>query len=128
MTARPEHSFPPRDAPDSRRHEEFFSPTSGFTELPLTLAPPSSIVSGQNIWIRSGRMEPRWRLSIVADNILNDLPTGTFDYDDVGGASFPVVTSQDTVAFLDNDSYVSLQYVSGTSNLPPTGGQNGHAA
>ena len=101
-----------------------FIPVEGFTELPDIEAPPGSITSGQNIWIRRGRLEPRWRLQQAADNILNDTPTGAFDYDDVGGARFPVVTSQDTVAFLDNDSYVSLQYVSGTSNFPPTGGLN----
>ena len=101
-----------------------FIPTEGFTELPDIEAPPGSITSGQNVWIRRGRLEPRWRLEQAADNILSDLPTGAFDYDDVGGARFLVVTSQDTVAFLDNESYVSLQYVSGTSNFPPTGGQN----
>ncbi len=101
-----------------------FIPTEGFTELPDIEAPPGSITSGQNVWIRRGRLEPRWRLEQAADNILSDLPTGAFNYDDVGGARFPVVTSQGTVAFLDNESYVSLQYVSGTSNFPPTGGQN----
>lgn len=101
-----------------------FVPTEGYTELPDIEAAPGSITSGQNVWIRRGRLEPRWRLEQAADNILNDLPTGAFDYDDVGGARFPVVTSQDTVAFLDNDSYVSLQYVSGVSDFPPTSGQN----
>ncbi|KKK80691.1 hypothetical protein LCGC14_2820970 [marine sediment metagenome] len=110
----------PRSATTSVR----FIPTEGFTELPDIEAPPGSITSGQNVWIRHGRLEPRWRLQQAADNILNDLPTGAFDYDDVGGARFPVVASQDTVAFLNNDSYVSLQYVSGTSNFPPTSGQN----
>ncbi|KKN17318.1 hypothetical protein LCGC14_0967070 [marine sediment metagenome] len=101
-----------------------FVPVGGFTELPDIEAAPGSITSGQNVWIRRGRLEPRWRLEQAADNILSDLPAGAFDYDDVGGARFPIVTSQGTVAFLDNDSYVSLQYVSGTSNLPPTSGQN----
>ncbi len=101
-----------------------FAPTAGFTEQPDIAAPLGSIVSGQNVWVQPGTLEPRWRLSIAADNLLNDTPTGAFLYDDVDGSVFPIVASQGTVAFLDNDSYTSLRYVSGTSNLPPTGGED----
>ncbi|KKM91687.1 hypothetical protein LCGC14_1226020 [marine sediment metagenome] len=101
-----------------------FAPTAGFTEQPDIAAPLGSITSGQNVWVRPGTLEPRWRLEQTADNILNDVPVGAFLYDDVDGSVFPVVASTGTVAFLDFNSYVSLQYVSGVSNLPPTGADN----
>ncbi|KKM05699.1 hypothetical protein LCGC14_1751450 [marine sediment metagenome] len=122
--ARPRSQRPARDAPQSQRLEEFFAPTSGFTNVPAIVAPPSSIVSGENVWVFAGRIEPRWRLEETASNVFSDRPNGAFDYDAIDGTIFPIVTSAGTVAVLVGDAYSTLGYVSGVSNLPPSGGQN----
>lgn len=56
--------FPAQDAPQSERYEATFAPgTDGHTLASPVVAPPSSIVSGQNVWVREGEFQPRWKLS-----------------------------------------------------------------
>lgn len=121
MTRITQFGFPTRTVPE-RRFEELVTPTSGFTDSPPIFADPASFYSGQNVWIKNGEMFPRSRLSTVGTESLGGEPNGFFLYDDISGGATPVVTSQDTVAYLQSQSFTSLTYISGTSNLPPTGG------
>lgn len=100
-----------------------FTPAAmGWTEVPDVLTPPASIVSGQNVWARRGRAEPRFRFSQVGtNNPTVGEPHGAFFYDDLAGARYPMVTSAGTVAYLDSDSWITLTFISSVSNLPPTG-------
>lgn len=113
--------FPTRVIPQSF-FEEIVTPLSGFTDSPPITAPSDSFYSGQNVWIKNGAMFPRSKLSAVGTGTLGGEPNGFFLYDGISGGAVPVITSQDTVAYLENQSFTSLTYVSGTSNLPPTGG------
>ena len=103
-----------------------FKPTDGWSDQPPEDVGPASIVSGQNIWIKEGsRLKPRHRLSQLGTNTPTvDVANGAFVYEDVSGDRFPIVTSQGTVSFLDHDSWVTLTYASGVSDLPPSGGEN----
>ena len=113
--------FPTRIVPQ-RNFEEIVTPLSGFTDSPPITTPSDSFYSGQNVWIKNGAMFPRSKLSAIGTGTLGGEPNGFFLYDDISGGATPVITSQDTVAYLENQSFTSLTYVSGTSNLPPTGG------
>jgi len=104
-----------------QKFEEIVTPTSGFTDSSPVFADPSSFYSGQNVWIKSGAMFPRSRLSSIGTTSLVGEPNGLFIYDTITGGSVPVVTSQDTVAYFQNQSFTTLTYASGVSNLPPTG-------
>ena len=115
-------------APGRPRSETtlFVPGSKGWTELPEVLAPASSIVSGANIWYRRGRIEPRLRLAQLGTNrpVSNSsTPISALLYDGLSGERFPIVTAAQEISYLDTDSWVSLEYVSGTSNLPPTGGE-----
>lgn len=112
-TSRPRQSLNTTFAPGQR----------GWTELPDSEAPASSIVSGQNLWVRRGRVEPRFRLTQLGTNKpTTGEPRGSTIYYDLAGTDYPVVMSAGTVSYLDTDTWTELTYVSGTSNLPPTGG------
>ena len=114
---------PPRRIPRNRSLTTTFVPGSaGWTELPDTEAPVASIVSGQNLWPRRGRLEPRFRLTQLGDNApTTGEPRGSTIYHDLAGTDYPVVMSAETVSYLETDTWTELLYVSGTSNLPPTG-------
>lgn len=100
-------------------------PQYGFTEAGDLNAPPGSFVSGENVWVRPGLWEPRWRYAQVGtDTPLPAVPVGSAVYDDVSGSRYPVVASDRIVAYLNGDSWDALAYVSGTSNLPPSGTEN----
>lgn len=103
-----------------------FTPTLGYTELPDVQAPPTSLTSAANMWVRQGRLAPRWRWSSgVTNNVLNDVPVGAFLYHDVAGNEYPVVASEATVAYCDQQTMIGLTYVpSGVTNEPPSGGEN----
>jgi hypothetical protein len=94
--------------------------------LPDVLADPSSIISGQNVYYRRGRAEPRSRLSQLGTDVPTvDVANGAFQYSDLDGTEYQLVTSKGTVSFLNTDnSWDSVVYVSGTSNEPPSGSQN----
>lgn len=113
----------PPTNPTSRLSVQRVIPIAGFSPLPQGTAPLGSLSSGQNVWIREEGLEPRERLSRVGTNIFNAAPTGAFLYDDIAGVQYPVVASARTIGYLDGDAWGALLYVSGTSNLPPTGDQ-----
>jgi len=104
---------------------EGFAPTKGYTEDEPTTAQPGSITSGANVWVDDNALQPRWRLAQLADNAHSDVINGAEVYNDLDGAQYVVATSQDTIAYLPTDmgSWTTLRYVSGTSNIPPTGGE-----
>ena len=117
----------PLPMPKSQFTTGRFTPTVGYTNLPDIQAPLGSLVSAQNVWVRDGRLEPRTRLArLGTNNAWNDVPNGAFPYDDIGGTKYPVVTSQDTVAYLNGDTWSALSYVqlSAVTNQPPSGGEN----
>jgi len=103
-----------------------FAPVAGFTELPPENAPAGSFWSGENVWIRQGRLEPRGRLQRYGDNNpTTDLANGLFLYDSVSGNRYPVATSKGTVSYFNIGTrlWTTLSYVSsGTSDNPPSGG------
>ena len=115
------YGFPVK-LPKSAYTQERVIPTKGYTDLPDISAGPSSIVSGQNVWIWQERLTPRPRLLAVDGNALNDVPTGAFTYFDVNGIAYPVIASQGTFAYLSSGSWTALTYNSGVSNEPPSGG------
>lgn len=123
MTTRTSEFGRPLRPTRSRLTATRFQPIGGWTDEPDVLASPSSIVSGQNVWIRERRLEPRFRLQRFANNPFADDPTGSFLYNDVDGVAVPVAGSAQTVAYLNDDSWETLAYVSRSSNFPPTGGE-----
>ena len=44
-------------------------------------------------------------------------------YDDLSGDRFPIVLAANEISYLDVDSWRDLTYVSGVSNIPPSGGE-----
>lgn len=116
--------FPVR-LPRSAYTQVRFAPTLGFTDGSDLADPPGSITSGRNVWIWGGVLAPRPRLApLGSNNVLADRPTGAWNYSDVGGLLYPMIASKGTVAYLAGASWQALTYVSGTSNNPPSGGQN----
>lgn len=115
----------PVQLPRSAYTQVRFAPTLGFTASPDLVNPPGSITSGRNLWIWAGRLTPRPRLQFLGDvNILQDQPTGAWEYDDVNGVAWPMITSKRTVAYLNSSTWQALTYVSTSSNNPPSGGVN----
>lgn len=118
--------FPVR-IPRPRSETTTFTPGStGWSEAPVTSAPASSIISGANIWYRRGRIEPRLRITQLGDNqpVSNSsTPISAMLYDDLSGERFPIVAGATEISYLDVDRWLDLTYVSGVSNLPPTGGE-----
>src|SRR5512135_1560330 len=115
----------PVPLPRSAYTQVRFAPTLGFTDSPDLVNPPGSITSGRNVWIWANRLIPRPRLEMLGtNNILADQPTGAFAYDGVDGAFYPMLASKSTVVYLNGTAWAALTYVSGTSNNPPSGGQN----
>ncbi len=104
---------------------EVFVPVAGFTEVDAVNAPAGSVVSGQNVYVRTGRLEPRERLAPYADNPFQDEPVGSWLYSDVDGSKLWVVASKETVGYLNVDSYTTLTFDSSVSNLPLSGGPTG---
>jgi hypothetical protein len=116
--------FPVR-LPKSNYTQDRWLPTEGFDDRPDIQLPPGSISSGANIWIWGNRLMPRPRLQqLGTTNPLGDSPVGAFLYVDVSGVEYPVVASKGTYASLVGSTWNKLTYVSGTSNLPPSGGIN----
>ncbi len=105
----------------------YFTPGStGWTEFPVTSAPATSILSGENIWYRRGRIEPRLRIAQLGDNqpvSSSSIPIAGLLYDDLSGERIPIVTAATEISYLDTDNWRNLTYVSGASDLPPTGGE-----
>lgn len=119
-----QYGFPVR-LPRSNFTQDRFYPTEGYSDNPDIQTTPGSITSGQNIWIWQNRLQTRPRLQqLGSTNPLSDTPTGAFLYQDVAGVTFPVVSSRATFSILLGSDWQPLTYVSGVSNLPPTGGQN----
>lgn len=113
----------------------FFAPLAGFTTAEDVLAPPSSMISGANVWRENNAMRPRARLTLMGQNAEGssfgatpspDVINGAFLYQDLDGSAYPVVMSKDTVSFLESPSWMTMNYASGLSNLPPEGGENDH--
>jgi len=97
----------------------------GYTDTSPIQAEPGSIISGQNVWLWQGRLQCRHRLQQLGNvNPLSDLPAGGQLYNDVSGVFLPVVESKRTISALNGNTWQTLTYVSGVSNLPPSGGQN----
>ena len=113
--------FPVR-LPRSTYTQVRFAPTLGFKDGPDLQNPPGSITSGRNVWIWAGSLRPRPRLQqIGTTNVLRDVPTGAWNYNDVQGIAYPMISSRATVAYLQANAWTPLTYVSGTSNHPPSG-------
>lgn len=115
----------PVKLPKSAYTQVRVAPVDGYTDSPDLQTSPGSITSGRNVWIWQNRLQPRPRLQqLGTSNPLGDAPTGAFVYNDVNGAPYVVVASTDTVSYLNGSTWQPLTYVSGTSNLPLSGGAN----
>lgn len=123
--------FPPFDAPEGTRYETIVRPLSGFTTVPAIAADPSSIVSGQNVWVQNGALQPRWRLaSFSTGNPVGALGlAGAFAHVDSKGSATLVAFSGNSLAFLGSDlqwSVSSYRSSHGSSYFgsftPPLGG------
>jgi hypothetical protein len=111
--------------PPSRVTTNLMDPTLGYVDGPYGSVPPGSLVSGQNCWRVNTEAQCRWGLSpLGATNPIGGQPIGAFLYDDLNGTEYPVIGSRDTVAYLEGSEWVPLTYVSGTSDLPMSGGVN----
>lgn len=109
--------------------EALIRPIGGWTEAQDVSARPESIVSGQNIWVRRGSLEPRYKLShasfnpiISGSSLSNEFsqnpqwvsqatrPLGTMTYFELtNGSLYPVVANY-TLPLNQN----SLYYTDGT--------------
>ena len=78
-------------------------PTSGFTTVPALIAPPSSIVSGQNVWIEEGELRPRDRLASFSTGNPGGSQFGATVHYDSRGTAIIVAFSHNTLAFLGAD-------------------------
>ena len=93
--------------------------------VPALIAPEGSMVSAQNTWVREGGWEPRYRLAQAGTTSPFSVavaPTGALVYDAVEGGRYDLVASAATLSYLDGMVWRPLTYVSGVSNLPPSGG------
>lgn len=128
--------FPTHDAPQGTRYEDFVRPLSGFTSVPSIAAPSSSIVSGQNVWIQNGALQPRWRLASFSTGNPTSAAgmTGAFTHIDSKGSATLVAFSSNSLAFLGSDlqwsvsSYLSSHGSSYFASFTPPGGGNVFAA
>ena len=112
---------PAREAP-STLSEARFSPTLGWTDLPDTVSPLGSMISGQNVWIRNARLTPRDRLAILgSNNLLSDAAAGAFEYVSSNGTVFPMIASASTIAYLDGSAWTHLRYQTSPTNDAPSG-------
>jgi hypothetical protein len=100
-----------------------FVPVGGYTEIEDTHVPPGSWVSAANMRVKDGAMRPRSRLTNAGTNRpTNDVINGIWVYNGIAGVRSTMAASQGTVGyFSQNDSWVTLNYASGTSNYPPAG-------
>src|SRR5512146_385006 len=106
----------PVPLPKSAYTQVRFAPTLGYTDNPDIPNPPGSITSGRNVCLWQNRLLPRPLLQkLASNNVLADSPTGAFQYNDVSGTFYPIITSKATVAYLSGAAWQGIAYVSGTS-------------
>lgn len=97
-----------------------FRPTMGWWDGPPAQAPPGSVTSGANWWVRDGRLEKRSALTLLGSNATFPFaggmqgPMGTSEYVGSHGTRFPVV-------FVNTSMFNSrFAYFNGTSWVTTT--------
>ena len=102
--------FPAREAP-SQLTAARVTPTLGWTPIPEQLAPLGSTTSGQNFWIRDGRLQLRERYALYGTtNLLQDAATGAWTYLSSNGTEYPMAASQSTIVYHTGSDWTHLRY------------------